>query len=97
MKDISIIIAAGYLIILSFAGLISMGLDKRRAVRNKWRIPESTLLLIAWIGGGIGSFLGMRIFRHKTKHRKFVILLPIAAVLYAILLIYLISYLIGVQ
>ncbi|MBE5967119.1 MAG: DUF1294 domain-containing protein [Lachnospiraceae bacterium] len=97
MKDISIILAAGYLIILSFAGLISMGLDKRRAVRNKWRIPESTLLLIAWIGGGIGSFLGMRIFRHKTKHRKFVILLPIAAVLYAILLIYLISYLIGVQ
>ena len=89
MKDISII-AVGYLVILSFAGLISMGMDKRRAVRNKWRIPERTLLLIAFIGGGIGSFLGMRIFRHKTKHRKFVILLPIAAVLYAILLIYLI-------
>ncbi|HBY72843.1 MAG TPA: DUF1294 domain-containing protein, partial [Lachnospiraceae bacterium] len=53
-------------------------------------IPERTLLLIAFLGGGIGSFLGMRIFRHKTKHRKFVILLPIAAVLYAILLIYLI-------
>jgi uncharacterized membrane protein YsdA (DUF1294 family) len=89
MKDISII-AVGYLVILSFAGLISMGMDKRRAIRNKWRIPERTLLLIAFIGGGIGSFLGMRIFRHKTKHRKFVILLPIAAVLYAILLIYLI-------
>ena len=89
MKDISII-AVGYLVILSFAGLISMGMDKRRAIRNKWRIPERTLLLIAFLGGGIGSFLGMRIFRHKTKHRKFVILLPIAAVLYAILLIYLI-------
>ncbi|HBI72639.1 MAG TPA: DUF1294 domain-containing protein [Lachnospiraceae bacterium] len=89
MKDISII-AVGYLVILSFAGLISMGMDKRRAIRNRWRIPERTLLLIAFLGGGIGSFLGMRIFRHKTKHRKFVILLPIAAVLYAILLIYLI-------
>ena len=89
MKDISII-AVGYLVILSFAGLISMGMDKRRAIRNKWRIPERTLLLIAFIGGGIGSFLGIRIFRHKTKHRKFVILLPVAAVLYAILLIYLI-------
>ena len=89
MKDISII-AVGYLVILSFAGLISMGMDKRRAIRNKWRISERTLLLIAFIGGGIGSFLGMRIFRHKTKHRKFVILLPVAAVLYAILLIYLI-------
>ena len=47
------------------------GVDKRRAVRGAWRIPERTLLCGAWLMGGVGAWLGMRAFRHKTKKRIF--------------------------
>ena len=69
----------GYFILLTLAGLILMGIDKGRARRKAWRIPERTLLLIAFLGGGLGTLLGMYIFRHKTRHMKFQILVPIAA------------------
>ena len=71
--------ALGYLVFMSLIGLIQMGMDKRRAIKKRWRIPERTLILTAFLGGGIGSLLGMYVFRHKTRHRKFVILIPIAA------------------
>jgi uncharacterized membrane protein YsdA (DUF1294 family) len=75
-----------YIVFMSALGFALMGIDKRKAKKNVWRIPERTLILIAFTGGGIGSFLGMRVFRHKTKHAKFAILLPIAAILYAVAL-----------
>ncbi len=80
------IMAVVYLLGLSLAGFVSMGIDKKRAVRQEWRIPEKTLLLLALFGGGIGSFLGMRCFRHKTKHLAFRILLPLSAIGYLYLL-----------
>ena len=49
------------------------GIDKRRAVKNKWRIPEKTLLLHTWLLGGVGGLLGMKLFRHKTQHKAFII------------------------
>jgi len=58
-----------------------MGIDKQKAKRKAWRIPERTLILIAFLGGGPGSLLGMYTFHHKTKHNKFRILIPIAAML----------------
>lgn len=61
--------------------------DKRRAVNRKYRISEKTLLLSSFAFGGIGAWLGMRIFRHKTKHKLFIYSLPAAAVLTAIVLI----------
>ena len=64
----------GYFILLTLAGLILMGIDKGRARRKAWRIPERTLFLIAFLGGGLGALLGMYIFRHKTRHMKFQIL-----------------------
>lgn len=70
MKNLELIIIA-YLVIVNLAGLISMYIDKRRAIKNKWRIPEKTLFLIAIIGGSIGSISGMHLFRHKTKHWYF--------------------------
>ena len=76
---------------MSILGFALMGKDKKKAKKNAWRIPERTLILIAFAGGGIGSFLGMRIFRHKTKHAKFAILLPITAIIYAIALYKLIT------
>ena len=54
-----------------------MGVDKLKAKRRKWRIPEATLFLVAVIGGSIGSIAGMYIFRHKTQHMYFVIGMPI--------------------
>ena len=60
-----------YMIIINIIGLFSMLIDKRRAIKNKWRIPEKTLFLIAILGGSIGSNIGMRLFRHKTKHWYF--------------------------
>jgi uncharacterized membrane protein YsdA (DUF1294 family) len=56
------------------------GMDKYRAKNNKWRISEATLIACAFLMGGIGSFLGMQIFRHKTKHMKFRILVPLAVI-----------------
>ena len=55
------------------------GVDKRRAKRGAWRIPEKTLLLCTWLLGGVGALIGMRVFRHKTKHCAFTVSAPIAA------------------
>ncbi|MBR5287180.1 MAG: DUF1294 domain-containing protein [Clostridia bacterium] len=57
------------------------GLDKLKAKRNKWRIPEKTLLLFTWLMGGVGAFAGMQVFRHKTKHIAFQLSAPVGAVL----------------
>lgn len=65
-----------YAVIINIIGLFSMLIDKRRAIKNKWRIPEKTLFLIAVIGGSVGSIAGMRLFRHKTKHWYFVYGMP---------------------
>lgn len=62
------------------------GLDKRKAIKNKWRIKESTLLLCALLMGSFGALLGMKIFHHKTKHAKFKILVPIFAILNIVLI-----------
>ncbi len=70
-------------ILLIYIGAMSLiafaifGLDKYKAKTNRWRTPERTLFLLAILGGGIGAFLGMRVFRHKTKHRQFVIGIPL--------------------
>lgn len=83
MEIIVIKMALIYLMLMSITGFLLMGIDKRRAVKRAWRIPERTLILVAFLGGGMGAFLGMFSFRHKTKHEKFVLLLPVAALLSA--------------
>ena len=60
-----------YLIIMNALGFVLMRSDKEKAIRNKWRIPEKTLLLGTWLLGGVGAYAGMRLFRHKTKHWYF--------------------------
>lgn len=69
-----------YLLIVNAAGFLSMLVDKLKAKKNLWRIPESTLLTIALIGGSIGSLIGMYALRHKTKHLKFTIGVPLILV-----------------
>ena len=79
MKDIWIIVII-YLAAVNLFGFAIMGIDKVKAKRRKWRIPEATLFMVAAIGGSIGSIAGMYIFRHKTKHLYFVIGMPIILV-----------------
>ena len=65
-----------YLLIVNAIAFLLMLVDKQKARKKLWRIPESTLLLSAAIGGSIGSIAGMYTFRHKTKHLKFTLGLP---------------------
>ena len=66
-----------YLLTINAAGFVSMLLDKQKARKNRWRIPESTLLTIALLGGSIGSLVGMYLVRHKTKHFTFTLGIPL--------------------
>ena len=65
-----------YLILINMAGFLTMGEDKRRAIRHLWRIPERTLFLLSLVGGSIGTWAGMYVFRHKTRHWYFVVGMP---------------------
>ena len=66
-----------YLLIVNAAGFILMLTDKIKAKKHLWRIPEATLFLTAILGGSAGCLLGMYAFRHKTKHRKFTLGMPL--------------------
>lgn len=70
-----------YLLIINALGFILMLIDKRKARKNKWRIPEATLMTVAALGGSIGSLAGMYTVRHKTKHPKFTVGIPLILVL----------------
>ena len=60
-----------YLLAVNVVTFFMYGIDKWRAKRSKWRISEATLLLLAVIGGSIGAWLGMKVWHHKTLHKKF--------------------------
>ena len=64
---------------MSVIGFALMGADKRRAEKGAWRIPEKVLFGVSFLLGGVGSLVGMFVFRHKTKHASFRILLPLSA------------------
>lgn len=66
-----------YFGVMTIVGYASMGIDKAKAKKRAWRIPEATLFSIAILGGSIGSILGMFHFRHKTKHWYFVVGMPL--------------------
>lgn len=66
-----------YLLIINAAGFLLMLVDKWKARKNRWRVRESTLLLIAALGGSVGSLAGMYLFRHKTLHLKFTLGIPL--------------------
>ena len=74
-----------YLLLVNAAAFVLMLADKQKARRNKWRIPEATLMFSAALGGSIGALAGMYTFRHKTKHIKFTAGVP--AILFAQILL----------
>ena len=77
-----------YLIIVNIGTFILYGADKKKAEKDKYRIPESSLLFYSVIGGAFGAFLGMRIFHHKTKKKKFTIGMPLIVILEILIIIY---------
>lgn len=66
-----------------------MGIDKRKAIKHQYRIPERTFWLLTLIGGAMGALIGMNVFRHKTKHRSFVIGMPLLLVFNCMVFLYL--------
>lgn len=77
-----------YLVIINIVGYILMGIDKDRARRGAWRIPEKTLFACALLGGSLGATLGMSHFRHKTKHCYFKYGMPLILVVQVLLIKY---------
>ena len=78
-----------YYIAINAAAFIMYGADKFFAKKDMWRIPEKTLILAAAIGGAFGAYAGMQIFRHKTKHAKFNISIPVLMAVHLGMLAYL--------
>lgn len=80
MNTLQIAVIAVFAVMTALT-FILFAADKYKAVKGKWRVPEATLLAFAFFMGGAGALLGMILCRHKTKHIKFVILVPLFAVL----------------
>ena len=76
------------LLLVNVLAFALYGIDKLTAKKGAWRIPESTLLLVAFLGGSLGALLGMELFRHKTKHAKFKVLVPLFLILHIALGVY---------
>lgn len=74
-----------YLILVNTTGFAMMGIDKSRAKRGAWRIPEKTLFFVSALGGSIGTWAGMYFFHHKTKHWYFVVGMPLILIVQIIL------------
>ena len=77
-----------YLIAINVVTFIVYGIDKMKAKRSKWRIPEATLLGLAVIGGSVGAWLGMKVWHHKTLHKKFKYGIPLILIAQIALLIF---------
>lgn len=82
-----------YLILMNAAAFLLMLVDKQKAKKKKWRIPEATLMGVAALGGSVGALAGMYAFRHKTKHTKFTVGIPVILILQIALAVFLIGYL----
>lgn len=70
-----------YFLVISLVSFFLMYIDKQKAINHKWRISESTLMTLSLIGGAMGTYLGMYTFRHKTKHTKFTLGVPVCIIL----------------
>ena len=95
MNSFSILIC--YIVLVNILGFALIGIDKRKARKNAFRIPEATLFSVAVIGGSLGSILGMQLFRHKTKHLSFKIGMPVIFILQVLIAVLLVVGPIGID
>ena len=77
-----------YLSVINLIGLLAMGIDKFKAKKKLWRIPEGTLFLLSLIGGSLGAWIGMYMFHHKTNKLKFIVGIPAIFVLQIIIFLF---------
>ena len=84
-------IILGYLLAVNIVTFFLYGIDKYKAKKGKWRVSEATLLLMAVIGGSIGAWAGMRIWYHKTMHKKFKYGIPVIIIFQVALAVYLLT------
>ncbi len=82
------IVVEMYLVLINLVGFAMMGIDKNRARRSAWRIPEKTLFTCALLGGSLGTTLGMSVFHHKTRHWYFKYGMPLILVIQVVLINY---------
>ncbi len=87
----AIILLTGYITLVNLIGFLLMGIDKRKAIKHAFRIPEATLFIIAIIGGSLGSIAGMYLFRHKTRHWYFVYGMPAILILQIALVMFVLN------
>ena len=80
---------AYYLLAINTVAFIVYGIDKYKAKKAKWRISEATLLLLAVLGGSIGAWMGMKVWHHKTMHKKFKYGIPAILLIQIALMVYL--------
>ena len=78
-----------YLLVVNITSFILYGIDKYKARKGKWRISEARLLVMAAIGGSVGAWAGMKLWHHKTLHKKFTIGVPLIFILQVALMVYL--------
>ena len=76
-----------YFLIINLLGFLMMYLDKKKAIKGKWRISEKSLFMVTLLGGGIGTNIGMNLFRHKTKKMRFSIGFPTILIVEILLII----------
>lgn len=85
MNSFDLIVA--YVIFMNVVSFIVMGIDKRKARKRAFRVPEATLFVLALIGGSLGSIVGMHLFHHKTRHWYFLYGMPVILALQVILIL----------
>ena len=83
-----------YILVVNVLTFIVYGMDKWKARRGRWRVPEATLLGLAALGGSVGAWLAMHLFRHKTQHKKFRYGVPIMFVLQVVAVVFFVNMLI---
>lgn len=88
MKGLPLHVVLAYFITVNVLGLVLFGIDKWKAKHDKWRISEATLLSVTVIGGSIGAWVGMKVWHHKTMHKKFKYGIPLVMVLQLALLLF---------
>ncbi|MBR4109219.1 MAG: DUF1294 domain-containing protein [Oscillospiraceae bacterium] len=81
-----------YLLIINALSFLLMLIDKQKAKKDRWRIPEKTLIAFALLGGSLGAIAGMKLFRHKTKHPKFSVGLPVILAVQVVLAVVILSF-----
>jgi len=77
-----------YFIVINLLTFLLYGLDKYKAIRQEWRIPERVLLLMAFVGGAFGALSAMRIFRHKTRKGRFKLMVPLFCLLWGYVIVH---------